>query len=68
MPDDLKANDPTQHALVDREKLRKFPRTASHETYIEPEPILDPTCGFEEMDRGEGMAVDDEKTYHRTEK
>jgi hypothetical protein len=36
--------------------------------YPEPEPILDPTCGFEEMDRGEGMGVDDEKTYHRTEK
>jgi hypothetical protein len=43
----------------------------SHQTqnrYPEAEPILDPTCGFEEMDRGEGMAVDDEKTYHRTEK
>ena len=43
----------------------------SHQTqtrYPEAEPILDPTSGFEEMDRGEGMAVDDEKTYHRTEK
>lgn len=36
--------------------------------YPDAEGILDPTCGFEEMDRGEGMAVDDEKTYHRTEK
>jgi hypothetical protein len=46
----------------------KFSRVASHEKYTEPEPILDPTCGFEEMDRGEGMAVDDIKEYHRTEK
>jgi hypothetical protein len=52
----------------DHAKPKKFPYTASHETYSEPEPILDPSCGFEEMDRGEGMAVDDEKTYHRTEK
>ncbi len=36
--------------------------------YPEAEPILDSTCSFEEMDRGEGMAVDDEKTYHHTEK
>lgn len=36
--------------------------------YTEAEAILDPTCIFEEMDRGDGMAVDDEKTYHRTEK
>jgi len=43
----------------------------SHHTqkrYPEAEPIQDSTCPFEEMDRGEGMAVDDEKTYHRTEK
>jgi hypothetical protein len=46
----------------------KFSRIASHEKYTEPEPILDPTCGFEEVDRGEGMAVDDIKEYHRTEK
>ena len=49
-------------------KPRKFAREASHEAYREPEPILDPSCDFEKMDRGEGMAVDDEKTYHRTEK
>jgi len=49
-------------------KPRPFSTTPSHEKYPEPEPILDPSCGFEEMDRGEGMAVDDEKTYHRTEK
>ena len=43
----------------------------SHQTqerYADAEPILDSTCCFEEMDRGEGMGVDDEKTYHRTEK
>lgn len=49
-------------------KGREFPVVASHTPYTEPEPILDSSCGFEEMDRGEGMAVDDEKTYHRTEK
>jgi hypothetical protein len=49
-------------------KARPFPLTPSHDKFEEPEPILDPTCGFEEMDRGEGMAVDDIKTYHRTEK
>ena len=46
----------------------KFPYKASHDKFSEPEPILDSTCGFEEVDRGEGMAVDDVKTYHRTEK
>jgi hypothetical protein len=40
----------------------------TQERYPEAEPILDPTCGFEEVDRGEGMGVDDERTYHRTEK
>jgi hypothetical protein len=40
----------------------------TQERFPEPEPILDPTCDFEQMDRGEGMGVDDEKTYHRTEK
>lgn len=38
------------------------------ETYKEPEPILDSSSDFEKMDRGEGMGVDDVKTYHRTEK
>jgi hypothetical protein len=46
----------------------KFSRVPVHEAYVEPEPILDPTCIQEQMDRGEGMGVDDEKTYHRTEK
>ena len=46
----------------------KFPYQASHETYAEPQPILDPSCVMEQMDRGEGMGVDDEKTYHHTEK
>jgi len=36
--------------------------------YPEAEANLDPMCIFEEMDRSDGMAVDDEKTYHRTEK
>ena len=49
-------------------KHPKFSREVSHDPYAEPEPILDPSCDFEKMDRGEGMAVDDEKTYHRTEK
>jgi len=49
-------------------KPKKFPYVASRESYTQPEPILDPSCGFEEADRGEGMGVDDEKTYHRTEK
>ena len=42
--------------------------TQTQKRYPEAEAILDPTCTFEEMDRGEGMAVDDEKTYHRNEK
>ena len=48
--------------------LKKFFRTASHDTYTEPEPIVDATSDFEQMDRGDGFGVDDEKTYHRTEK
>jgi hypothetical protein len=47
---------------------RKFSYTVSHQPFAEPEPILDPSSFFEEMDRGEGMAVDDEKTYGHTEK
>jgi hypothetical protein len=46
----------------------KFSRVPVHEPYDEPEPILDSTCVMEQVDRGEGMGVDDEKTYHRTEK
>ena len=50
-------------------ETRKIPFSYhTQERYPEAEPILDASCGFEEMDRGEGMAVDDEKTYHRTEK
>ena len=44
-----------------------FSYDTQHE-FPEAEPILDPTCVFEEQDRGQGMAVDDIKTYHRTEK
>jgi hypothetical protein len=53
--------------LSEQEKKIPF----SHHTqkrYPEAEPILDPTSVFEEADRGEGMGVDDEKTYHRQEK
>jgi len=49
-------------------KRREFPREASHDTYTEPEPIVDASSVQEQVDRGEGMGVDDEKTYHRTEK
>jgi hypothetical protein len=52
----------------DQPTPRKFSLVALHEAYGEPEPILDASCDFEKMDRGEGMGVDDEKTYHRTEK
>jgi hypothetical protein len=63
----------TEEQRVTREtttnhKLAKFSKVPVHEPYPEPEPILDPTSDFEEMDRGEGMGVDDIKTYHRTEK
>jgi hypothetical protein len=36
--------------------------------FTEPQPIIDATSDFEEMDRGEGWGIDDEKTYCRTEK
>ena len=49
-------------------KHHDFSYQATHEAYVEPEPILDASSVQEQMDRGEGMAVDDEKTYHRTEK
>jgi hypothetical protein len=38
------------------------------EPYEDPQPILDASSIQEQMDRGEGMGVDDVKTYHRTEK
>ena len=50
------------------QKKREFPRTASHDKYDKPEPILDASCIMEQADRGEGMGVDDVKTYHRMEK
>lgn len=50
------------------EKRKEFHREASRDTYAEPEPILDASSVQEQIDRGEGMGVDDEKTYHRTEK
>ncbi|HEY3839432.1 MAG TPA: hypothetical protein VGL72_22830 [Bryobacteraceae bacterium] len=46
----------------------QFSRVPTHDKFTEPEPILDSSCDFEKMDRGEGMAVDDVKTYHRTER
>jgi hypothetical protein len=52
----------------DQPKTREFPRKALHKTYSEPEPILDPTCIQEQMDRGEGIGTDDHPTYHRTER
>src|SRR5262249_50385985 len=41
-------------------KPKSFPRVAVHHAYPEPEPILDPTCIMEQVDRGEGMGVHDE--------
>jgi hypothetical protein len=38
------------------------------ERFPEPEPIVDATSDFEQMDRGDGFGVDDVRTYHRTEK
>jgi hypothetical protein len=52
---------------VKKEKMAPFSQQ-TQKRYPEAEAILDASCCFEEMDRGEGMAVDDEKTYHRTEK
>ena len=53
---------------VQPKKCHPFSITPSHDEYEEPEPILDATSIQEQMDRGEGMGVDDVKTYHRTEK
>ena len=47
--------------------MAPFSRDTQHE-YPDAEAILDPSCTFEEMDRGEGMGVDDIKTYTRQEK
>ncbi len=49
-------------------KPKKQPFDHTQERYSDVQPIQDSSCVFEEMDRGEGMGVDDEKTYHRTEK
>lgn len=50
------------------EKMKPLKSDRPHEVYTEPRPILDPDCEFEKADRGEGMGVDDVKTYHATEK
>jgi hypothetical protein len=52
----------------DQSKLEKGPSNRPQEPYAEPQPIIDATSDFEQMDRGEGWGVDDEPTYHRTEK
>ena len=36
--------------------------------FAEPQPIIDASSDFEDMDRGDGWGIDDEKTYCRTEK
>lgn len=50
------------------EHVQKLKTFSYHtlERFPEPEPILDPTSDFEQMDRGDG--VDDHPTYHRTER
>ena len=58
----------TQTRNAERPEQQEFFRVASHKRYTHPEPILDPTCVQEQMDRGDGMGVDDQKTYHHTEK
>lgn len=65
MPD--KTPDETKDQPDETRKMAPF-SSRIQKRYPDAEAILDPTCCFEEMDRGEGMAVDDEKTYHRTEK
>ena len=52
----------------DRSKLKKGPGNLPQEPYAEPQSIIDATSDFEQMDRGEGWGIDDEKTYCRTEK
>lgn len=53
-----------------QEKEPKLTTFSYHtlDRFPEPEPILDPTSDFEQMDRGDGFGVDDHPTYHRTEK
>jgi hypothetical protein len=57
-----------KHDSPDKNETKQSFSYDTEKRYLEAEAILDATCIFEEMDRGEGMAVDDEKTYHRTEK
>jgi hypothetical protein len=49
-------------------KHPRFLHVPDRHPYPEPEPYQDGTSRFEQDDRGDGMGVDDEKTYHRTEK
>jgi hypothetical protein len=60
-PKEPMPSEPTHHP-------HKFSRVPIEEEFTEPETILDSSSIFEQDDRGEGMGVDDEKTYHRTEK
>jgi len=50
------------------DKPKELKRDRPNEVYTEPRPILASDCEFEKVDRGEGMGVDDIKTYHATEK
>lgn len=47
---------------------RRFSYVPDHDPYPEPEPYIDSSSRFEQDDREDGMGVDDQKTYHRTEK
>ena len=52
----------------DQTRVNKVPFDHPQPRFIEPQPIIDASSDFEEMDRGNGWGIDDKKTYCRTEK
>ena len=58
----------TPEEKMDQTKAVKIPFDHTQPRFAEPEPIIDASSDFEEMDRGNGWGIDDVQTYCRTEK
>lgn len=52
----------------DELKVAKAPIPPPLPPDTKPQPIIESDSDFEQMDRGMGWEIDDEPTYHRTEK
>lgn len=52
----------------DQTKVSNVPFDHTQPPFAKPQPIIDSSSDFEDMDRGNGWGIDDQRTYCRTEK